>query len=240
MARPDVPGCANAAATAVGYMYGKATGDTRCFVLANSEAAPDVYNPQDLAAGMSLSFNGGDSCIGFNQDGSVTKSTYKLTVNLVCSNVQGGPPQVEVYETEACTFNVDFPTHVGCPVPCIADPAQHGSSRICSGQGVCRYDTVNNAAKCLCNHGQSGALCATNASASPLDVDGNAGSVAAAFFLSFFITLIVLAVVYFGVPRWRGSRAGGSAQHEGFAALGDEPDQTLFTGQAGNDYRPPL
>jgi hypothetical protein len=63
-----------------------------------------------------------------------------------------------VFETNSCNYKLVLQSIAGCPTQCIT-----GGS-ICSGNGICGYDTDAQASRCYCYTGYAGDVCSGPAS----------------------------------------------------------------------------
>lgn len=105
--------------------------------------------PWDIAAGVSFNYTNGDSCgqAGLN---------YSVQVNFDCHDTPGLVPAMnEVIRDTSCQYHINVRSRAGCPTQC-ANDMQLG---MCSGSGVCDYDTSKGRARCFCDLGSSGASC---------------------------------------------------------------------------------
>jgi hypothetical protein len=108
-----------------------------------------------------------------------------MSLELMCALTQ---PSVAAYSTASvreentCSYRVQLPSIAGCPLQCRAP----GDTALCSGNGVCGFNTDAGASQCYCYAGWSGGLCASAIpSTSGLGVEG--------------VFLIIVCVVLAGV-----------------------------------------
>lgn len=112
--------------------------------------SPNRYNP---AHGLSVTYNGGDSCILPNG----TTVQRAITLDFHCANVRGFNPNAYydiVMEDTTCHYHAFIYTRAACPIQC---PAPFGA--VCGNKGVCDYDATNEVSRCFCNSGVSGPSC---------------------------------------------------------------------------------
>ena len=76
-----------------------------------------------------------------------------LSVELLCGAGSTDFSTASVYETNSCDYRIQLRTVAGCPVAC-----QTGAT-VCSGAGICAYDTDNKVSACFCNAGAAGPQC---------------------------------------------------------------------------------
>ena len=79
----------------------------------------------------------------------------------MCSATQGSLgafAAANVVEANTCDYRAQLKSLAGCPTTCIT-----GNS-LCSGAGVCGYNTDAKRVQCFCNSGYSGAQCGTHTS----------------------------------------------------------------------------
>lgn len=104
-----------------------------------------------------LSYNGGDTqwCTG----------PRFFALEIVCALVQ---PSVLAYQSASvreenqCSYAVQLPSIAGCPLECRAA----GDTQLCSGHGVCGYNTDAGLSQCYCYNGWGGSLCGSAVSSS--------------------------------------------------------------------------
>lgn len=75
-----------------------------------------------------------------------------LTVDIQCG-VATDFSSAYVYETNACDYRIQIRSPAGCPAAC-----QTGAT-VCSGNGICAYDTDAKKSSCFCNTGAAGPQC---------------------------------------------------------------------------------
>lgn len=138
-----------------------------------------LFDASYPARGVVLTYPGGDGtwCPG--------GQPRTMSLELMCALTQ---PSVAAYSTASvreentCSYRVQLPSIAGCPLQCRAP----GDTALCSGNGVCGYNTDAGASQCYCYAGWSGGLCASAIpSTSSLGVEG--------------IFLIIVCVVLAGV-----------------------------------------
>jgi hypothetical protein len=101
-----------------------------------------------------------------------------FTVELQCAPVSIGatPPLfANVFETDGlCKYRMILQSIAGCPTACITNNGGGGGpASICSGNGVCGYDSDNQYSKCFCYAGSTGPGCGSAAAAaSAVGVEG--------------------------------------------------------------------
>ena len=87
--------------------------------------------PLDPSMGVVLSYAGGLPCAG------VQPRTTDIIIE--CSNDETKPDDQEMSEAQQkCTYALTLPSKVGCPLEC---PVGGSERLLCSGKGVCGYDT---------------------------------------------------------------------------------------------------
>ena len=66
-----------------------------------------------------------------------------------------------VWESNSCHYDVFIQSIYGCPTECTDIDVASGRAptSICSGHGICAYDTIASGARCLCNDGHDGSRC---------------------------------------------------------------------------------
>lgn len=114
------------------------------------------YDPVRPARGVVITFlNGENTWCPYNKNGVRNNRTF--SVELICGAV---PPQsnyadASVFELNNCDYRMQLKSIAGCPLECVA-----GGS-ICSGHGVCGYDTDVGSSRCFCYTGYQGGNCGT-------------------------------------------------------------------------------
>lgn len=109
-----------------------------------------LFDPAYPARGAVLSYSGGDTqwCTG----------PRFFALEIVCALVQ---PSVLAYQSASvreenqCSYAVQLPSIAGCPLECRAA----GDTQLCSGHGVCGFNTDAQLSQCYCYNGWGGALC---------------------------------------------------------------------------------
>lgn len=114
-----------------------------------------VYDPAYPDRGVVLTYFGGDAtwC-----PRGVKRS---LSLQIVCAALAPGPAGyslVAAQETSSCAYQVTLPSIAGCPTQCLTGPLQ-----VCSGNGVCGYNTDAGRSQCYCYSGYAGATCGSAA-----------------------------------------------------------------------------
>ena len=108
-----------------------------------------------------------------------------ISLQLVCALTQPSPAaysSVSVIETNTCSYSVQLPSIAGCPTQCRAP----GDTKLCSGNGVCGYNSDAMATQCFCYNGFTGGNCASTVSvAAGLGVEG--------------VLLIIVCIILAGV-----------------------------------------
>jgi len=130
-----------------------------CFLSHNSALTILQFIPSDAqkpAKGVVLTYPGGDGI--FCPAG----STRTFSVEVLCSATQGNLVSfgaANVVEANTCDYRAQLKSLAGCPTACIT------GNTLCSGSGVCGFNTDAKRTQCFCNSGYSGATCGTHSSA---------------------------------------------------------------------------
>lgn len=110
----------------------------------------DVNNP---ARGVVLKTDGGQTC---NVNGAEVPRELRLVFQ--CSHDTSNKfDQEQVTETNTCHYYIQLNTIHGCPTQCLDSKA----TTICSGNGICGYDTDAGRSRCFCNSGYAGSTCSS-------------------------------------------------------------------------------
>jgi len=129
------------------------TGSTTCFYLGNPDwkehAGFSLYDSEDPAAGVSLQYDGGQSCHS-------RQLRRKIKFNFRCAtnSIEKFEKNI-IDEAEHCGYEVTVDTKLACPKEC-----GFGSGNSpCGDHGVCGYDSDRKASRCFCNDGYKGGGC---------------------------------------------------------------------------------
>lgn len=125
------------------------TDDDWCYLVGSSTPSSTtvkLLNQENPTEGIQLSY-AGTFCNGGKQ--------RKFNVQLMCADKLNAVP-THALELEPCVYTVTMPSVYGCPLECPV-----ANRRLCGGNGHCSYDDDKGAARCFCNHGYSGADCAS-------------------------------------------------------------------------------
>ena len=124
---------------------------TSSSALSTSFLLLDNKNP---SLGVGIKYSGGDSC-----SSGVGRS---LTVWLQCEDDNTNKPDNEpVFETKTCAYEIYVKTLFGCPLEC----GGLTNGRLCSGHGICDFDSTVKNSRCFCNDGWNGDDCSNNVAA---------------------------------------------------------------------------
>jgi hypothetical protein len=151
-----------------------------------------LADPEDPAAGVTLTYKGGNAC------GAPSFNDRTLKLTLLCRDDEARnahvPTQERVREPydSPCTYEFFIKTGYGCPTEC---PVRN--DRVCGGDGVCAYDTVAKTSKCFCNEGRDGADCSKESAGPGISAD------AAALVLVCVLLLAVLGLLGFMYNKLR-------------------------------------
>lgn len=132
-------------------------GNTRpddCYRLGGPAASGwnfSVYDTAYPARGVVLTYAGGDGlwCPYGTQRSFILQVTCALIPPGPGSYSQG----VSVQEVNNCAYQVTLPSIAGCPTQCLT------GSNLCSGNGVCGYNTDAGKSQCYCYNGFEGPQC---------------------------------------------------------------------------------
>lgn len=101
-----------------------------------------------------LTYTGGDSL--WCPRGAQRSMILQVTC---AAGVPAGPGSysegVSVQEVNSCSYQVTLPSIAGCPTECLT------GNTLCSGHGVCGYNTDAGVSQCYCYNGYQGAGCAS-------------------------------------------------------------------------------
>lgn len=101
---------------------------------------------------MSIKYVGGDEC----PDNLGARS---LTIWIECQDDALNIPDAEtVQETSDCHYEIFLQNTAGCPSECPVIRQENGD-RLCSGHGICDFDTDKGRPKCFCYEGWEGDGC---------------------------------------------------------------------------------
>lgn len=83
-------------------------------------------------------------------------------MELQCAPV---PPKAQyteasVVETDTCNYKLTLKSIAGCPTSCVT------GTNVCSGNGICGFDTDSQSSRCFCYTGYQGGTCGEGAAAS--------------------------------------------------------------------------
>lgn len=105
------------------------------------------------AFGVSLTYQHGDRC-------GVNGAYRNFTIHFVCTaslDDEAQPAPInDVQEKNTCQYEIIFPSIYACPQECPVG----SNNKLCSGHGICSYDSDHGAPRCFCNDGFGGADCA--------------------------------------------------------------------------------
>lgn len=129
-----------------------------------------LYDPDNVAAGVSFKYTGGDGC--YEHDG-VKRS---LTVHYICHEGNDNTPdnRERVDETSPCAYELFVNTIYGCPIECSTTSVEVEGvtyQKLCGGHGVCA-EGPGGVAQCICNEGYEGAACTPVATPEPASEGG--------------------------------------------------------------------
>jgi len=97
-----------------------------------------------------------------------TTPTRSFSLEVVCAPFAASSPSdylgVTARENNVCAYTVQLPSISGCPTQCRAP----SDTKVCSGHGVCGYNTDAAASQCYCFDGYAGSLCAAQAPAAAM------------------------------------------------------------------------
>lgn len=85
-----------------------------------------------------------------------------FSVEVLCSATQGSVAAFNggsVVEANSCDYRLQVKSLAGCPTACIT------GNTLCSGAGVCGFNSDARRVQCFCNSGYSGGTCGTHTSA---------------------------------------------------------------------------
>ena len=125
-----------------------------------SPAPADALKP---ARGVVLQYPGGDGDWCPYIPGTSVRKNRTFSIELLCAPTQGTAAQFalsNVVEANVCDYRVQLKSLAGCPTTCIT------GSTMCSGNGICGYNTDSKRNQCFCNAGASGPQCASAPKAS--------------------------------------------------------------------------
>jgi hypothetical protein len=172
-----------------------------------------LHDSSEPARGMNLNYLSGTPGAPGAVDCDDPKKTRSLSLAFLCEDQPFLKPGVQsegfvrfADPSDTCSYEVFIATTFGCPQEC---PIVNG--KLCSGQGVCRFDTGLQAARCFCDDGFIERDCSQPAN--PLD----GGAVAGAIFGGIFIGLFGVGL-YWGWQYYQ-TRGGGGGMA---ASAGDD------------------
>lgn len=132
--------------------------NAQCYTLGTNASAGwnfSIYDPLYPARGFMLTYPYGDST--WCPPG----RSRSLTIEFLCSSLiptgSGSYGLVTVSEENQCDYHVQLPSIYACPTQCLTSGAPNPV--ICSGNGVCGYNTDSKMSQCFCNNGYNGATC---------------------------------------------------------------------------------
>lgn len=176
MPNPACNGTSISGAPATGWQVeSKLTRPSTCYRLGNDKSLGWNYSIYDINypnRGVVMTYLFGDNqwCPQVpGGGGALTNRTLSLeftcdpTIDPKTANYAAG---VMVREENTCDYRVFIPSMAGCPLQC-----RTGGS-LCSGNGVCGYNTDAQRSQCFCYGGFSGAMCETSNKAAGLSVEG--------------------------------------------------------------------
>ena len=128
-----------------------------CYKLGGSKANYSLIDADDPTRGLSLTYSGGDAC------GSVDRT---FRVDLVCKDKIANLPDrfdefVHEYTNWVCHYSMELETIWGCPRECEIGLNTRGELALCSGNGVCAFDSHRGAPGCFCFGDWDGSDCST-------------------------------------------------------------------------------
>jgi hypothetical protein len=111
--------------------------DSRCQRLGESVDVPGSYeyallNPANPAAGVSLTYYDGDTCLSSRGTGQYVNRAFSMKISCV-NDIYDVPDVEQVDETTMCQYNVNLNNAVGCPLEC---PRSEGIA-VCGSNGRC-------------------------------------------------------------------------------------------------------
>lgn len=114
-----------------------------------------LYDQVRPARGVRITFLNGENQWCPTTNGIPNNRTF--TVELLCANVapQSNYGDASVFELNNCDYRMQLKSIAGCPLQCVS------SGSICSGHGVCGFDTDAGASRCYCYTGYQGNDCGT-------------------------------------------------------------------------------
>lgn len=146
-----------------------------------------LVDPSNPSRGVGIKYSGGDSCA---QNG----PSRSLTVWLQCEDDNSNKPDDEpVLETGSCAYEIFVKTLYGCPLEC----GGLTNGRLCTGHGICDYDTSVKSSRCFCNDGFSGDDCSISGAA------GGSGLSALASVLIVVVIFLVGTLGFLGFLWYR-------------------------------------
>ncbi len=132
----------------------------------------DSTNP---SRGVGIKYSGGDTC-------AASGPARSLTVWLQCEDDNNNKPDDEpVLESGNCAYEIFVKTLYGCPLEC----GGLTNGRLCTGHGICDYDTGLKSSRCFCNDGFSGDDCS---------ITGAAGASGLSALASVLIVVVIFLV----------------------------------------------
>lgn len=137
-----------------------------------------LYDQAKPAQGVVITYPGGDSVWCPNRN-------RTFSVEVLCAPVPPANPSAyqtaSVFELNDCDYRLTVASVAGCPTACIT------GNTICSGNGICGYNTDAGTSQCFCNTGFGGASCgaATGGGGKGMSAEG--------------VLLIIVCIVLAGV-----------------------------------------
>lgn len=180
----EAPGCASGEQDAMVYQsWTEANGD-HCKALGKTTADgfPKFYASASQDIGVSLKFTGGDTCNTNNVD-------RNIQVNFICApkdDTIAADVTMDISENSHCSYTSTVSSLFACPDECFAV-----DNYVCSGHGICQFDSDANVARCFCNSGRGGSDCTKKVSTS----SNKKSSSAANTTLIVFIILLLVALI---------------------------------------------
>jgi hypothetical protein len=133
----------------------------------------------DPSMGIILTYENGTKC-------GVSGQARKTRIIIECSNDENIPDEEEMDETEqVCEYILTLPSKAGCPLQC---PLGGGSRDVCSGRGVCGFDSTSRKVRCFCFEGAYGTDCGETDSWT----EDNTNTIRAVFVVLVIFVILVL------------------------------------------------
>ena len=135
--------------------YATATNPGNCYAVGGDVAAGWNFtysDPNKPARGIILTYYGGNNLWCPKQQSKPVNRSFSVEILCAPGSV-ADYASTYVYESNSCDYRIQIKSVAGCPSTC-----QTGAS-VCSGNGICGYDTDNKVSMCFCNSGFSGPQC---------------------------------------------------------------------------------